>query len=296
MMAVGWTAKMAQVLNAKLIADINVVVFHVLMPILLFTQIYKLDFGRDVKLSLMLFVFAALSLLVLLLVMAVPWFEHDRARAGAMIQAMFRGNIMMFGISISSAIYDISSVGRTVIVLASIVPFFNIVSVIVLDYFRQSIPDTKEIFTDVLKTPCIIAAIAALSLRLIGARLPGLVLEAADEIAAATTPVALISLGGSFTLSGFMKYKTQLAAGCLVKMIVVPVIMLFSGALLGFRDNDLVAILSVSATPTAVSAFSAAQELGSDGELSAQLVIATSAVSVLTLFTLVFALDTLQLI
>ena len=67
-------------------------------------------------------------------------------------------------------------------------------------------------------------------------------------------------------------------------MVIIPLLAMPAAVLLGFRGVDLAAIMAFFCSPTAVSSFTMAQQMGADGELAAQLVALTSVMSLFTIF------------
>ena len=67
------------------------------------------------------------------------------------------------------------------------------------------------------------------------------------------------------------------------------------GILLGFRGVQLGVMLALFASPTAVSSYTMAQQMGADADLAGGLVVATSAVSCITMFLWSFSLMELGL-
>jgi len=65
---------------------------------------------------------------------------------------------------------------------------------------------------------------------------------------------------------------------------------------LGFRDIELIALMLIFASPTAISSFTMAQKMDGDSELAAQIVVFTSAFCILTVFLWIFTLKQFSLI
>ena len=59
---------------------------------------------------------------------------------------------------------------------------------------------------------------------------------------------------------------------------------------MGFRDVQLAVLLSMSASPTAVSSYTMAQQMEGDDALAGQLVVYTTIFSILTVFLWIFLL------
>jgi predicted permease len=178
-----------------------------------------------------------------------------------------------------------------VVVLAAVVPLYNISAVAVLDYYRSSSPRLRDVAIDVLKTPLVDAALLAFVTLALGIQLPPLIASSLNEISDATIPLGFVVLGASLSVGGLRRHAVRLAVVSVVRLLLLPALSLSIAALLGCRGVELLGVLSVAGTPTALASFATAQTLGADGELAALLVTVTSALSVLTLGIWVFVLN-----
>ena len=113
-----------------------------------------------------------------------------------------------------------------------------------------------------------------------------------------------ISIGGVVTrvASAIAAVKERKLPALAVPMRVCYGIALFTGivevlgALLGFRNDALVALLVMSGTPSAVSSYIMAQNMGNDGVLANGIVAVTTLLSAVTMTGWIFLLRTLTLI
>ena len=104
------------------------------------------------------------------------------------------------------------------------------------------------------------------------------------------TPLALMALGGEFKFSKVKGDIKQLMVSVAGKLVISPLFMVTAGILLGFRNEILVPILLMSGAPTAVSSYTMAQQMGGDGELAGEIVVFTTAMSIVSIFLWVFVL------
>ncbi|MBE6596490.1 MAG: AEC family transporter, partial [Ruminococcaceae bacterium] len=89
----------------------------------------------------------------------------------------------------------------------------------------------------------------------------------------------------------------HIIVGLSARLILVPAVFLFVAAyVFGFRGADLAILIAVFATPSAVSSFTMAQQMGGDHELAGQLVMFGTVTSVLTIFLWIFTAMQLSLI
>ena len=220
--------------------------------------------------------------------------EPDNARRGPMIQAAFRGNYVLMGIPLVSNIFGDAVIAIPTMMIAVIVPIYNILGVLVLETFRGGRFDLLPILRSVLMNPMILGAITGALCRLVELPIPAPVLKPVAQIAAATTPVALIILGASFHGGSYHAHLRQLIFSVASRLVLVPAIVLACAVALGFRGVELVTLIAIFATPCAVAGFAMAQQMQADAELAGNCVVYSSALSCFTIFGWVFLLKMLE--
>ena len=293
LMAVGVFVKRSHLLTEEELFHVNRMVFRVFFFFMMFYNIYIADPGTAFQPLLAAFGAGGVLLTALVFSGIVCCTEKENARRGAMIQAVFRSNYVLMGIPLVGNIFGDAAIAVPTMMIAAIVPLYNILGVFVLEIFRGGRFDLLPILRSVLMNPMILGAIAGASCRLIGLTIPMPLLKPAAQIAAATTPVALIVLGASFRGGSFHAHLRQLIFCVVSRLIVVPAVMLSLAISFGFRGVELVTLIAVFATPCAVASFAMAQQMQADAELAGNCVVYSSGLSCLTIFGWVFLLKTL---
>ena len=70
-----------------------------------------------------------------------------------------------------------------------------------------------------------------------------------------------------------------------IKLFLTPAVILSAAVLLGIRNGDFVGLIGIFASPTAVNSFTMVQQMRcGDAELAGDIVVMTSAVSILSFF------------
>ena len=92
-------------------------------------------------------------------------------------------------------LYGGDNTGTTVILIAFVIPLFNLLSVVALGLFSNNKQSKIELIQQVLKNPLIISSIVAFFFIITGIRMPLLFEETISDIAGVATPLALIVLG-----------------------------------------------------------------------------------------------------
>ncbi len=294
-MLVGVYVKKARLLNEVELNHVNRMAFRVFFFFMMFYNIYTTNIETAFRPGLMLFGGLGLLGVVLVATLFTCTIEKDNRRRGAMIQAMFRSNFVFMGIPLIMNTFGDDMIAIPTMMIAIIVPLYNIISVIILETFRGGSFNVAHIILGVFKNPMIQGALLGAILLIAGVKIPAPFLKPIQQIAAATTPLALIILGASFKAGTFHHHLRQLVIAVSAKLIVVPAVMIGLAVFLGFRGIELVTILGIFATPCAVAGFAMAQQMNSDAELAGNCIVYTSAFSCITMFAWMLALKTLGL-
>ena len=306
---VGYLLRNSEFLTDEFVKVADKLVFRVMLPCLLFTNVAFIDVtkvsGDDFRL--MLFCVVAAVFLVAVLCVAVPPFVKDNAKTGAFIQGVFRSNVAFLGIPFAINLFG-SEGGRIAsMVLAVVVPVYNVLAVSVLCIFNPEKDKDeigikariKSILLGVVKNPLIISIVIALPFAIFGVSsyIPEFVKGSIEYFSKASTTLALITIGASFRISE-LKGRIGLAAVVTaIKTVLLPLaFMIFTYHALGFRDVHLGIILIVFGTPTAISSYIMAKNMNADASLANQIVLMTTLASMFTIFLFSFFMRSMGLV
>ena len=293
LMAVGALVKFSKLLTDEELKHINRMVFRVFFFFMLFHSIYTTDLASTFRPKLMLFGAGAVLVLFIFLMIFVPKIENDNKKRGVMVQAIFRSNFVIMGVPIVANIFGDENIAVTTMMIAVIIPMYNIFAVIALETFRGGKIQPLHILSGIIKNPLILGAVSGALLLILGAEIPASILKPIGQISAATTPVALIILGASFKLGSAQAHLSQLVKCVFGRLILVPAAVLTLAIILGFRGIDFVTLIAIFCTPCAVVSFAMAQQMGGDSELAGNCVVFTSALSCFTIFCWILFFKTL---
>lgn len=295
-LSLGYMLKKLNILDEQTSKNMNSVNFKLFLPALLFYNVYKTDLSVVFNPKLLTFSIISVILVFLLLFIIIPLLEKDNRKRGVIIQGIFRSNFVIFGVPVCEALFGQAATGVASMVIAVVVPLFNFLAVICLEIYRGGNINFKKIIKGILSNPLIIASAIGLLFIYFKIELPTPIEKTVNDISKIATPLAFILLGSSFKFSTFSAYIKQLLITVLGKLIIVPAITLYIAALIGFRDIELTCLLSVFASPTAVSSYTMAQQMDGDDFLAGQIVVFTSILSIITVFLWIFILKQLHLI
>ena len=282
----GW---MDEVFAAKM----NKFVFLVPLPVLLFEQLATVDFSEvwDIKFILFCFVVTAISITISTLI-SLLW--KDRSIKGEFIQATYRSSAALLGIAFIQNIYG--TAGMAPLMIIGSVPLYNIMAVVVLSFFKPGNNSfdkalVKKTLKGIVTNPIIIGIVAGFVWSALKLPMPLILHKTVSSIGATATPMGLMSMGATFEMKkATSKMKPTLVA-VFMKLVGFCAIFLPVAAMLGFRNEQLIAILVMLGSATTVSCFVMARNMGHEGTLSSGVIMMTT---LLSAFTFTMWLDVLR--
>ena len=292
-MALGYGTRRLGWIRREEISVINKIAFRIFLPCLLYYNVYCSDLSGSFDPLLMAYAVGGVLLTFGLSLGYTLLTEKLPERRGVMIQGMFRSNYVIMGIPVATALLGSDQLGTVSILIAVVVPLFNMLAVVVLEVFRGQKPKPLHILGQIAKNPLVIGSVLGILTLAAGIRLPHILEQTIQSISAIASPLQLFLLGAFFQFSGLKTYRRELVTVSAAKLIVSPGLFLGLGALLGFRGVAFVSLIGIFASPTAVNSFTMAQQMGGDAELAGDIVVVTSAVSMLTMFLWVFLFKSL---
>lgn len=285
---IGYILRLLKFFDEKSLKTVNNLVFKVFLPCLLFYNIYTTQIDKILDFDLIVYAVCFVSILFLLLMIFVPVFVKDNSKRGVIIQGVFRSNFVLFGMPVTISLMGEGNGGLTSIAIAFIVPLYNVLAVICLETFRKNKINIFTVLKGIVKNPLIISSVLGILFLSFEIKLPVVLSDVVRDLSRVATPLALVGLGASFTFRSVKNNLGYLSAIVLMKLIVLPVTAIsISAYVFGFRGAAIVTLISVFASPTAVSSFTMAQSMGGDSDLAAQTVVFTSVFSIITVFAVV---------
>ncbi len=279
------------ILDASGCAKMNTLSFDVLVPAMVFYNIYEADLASFSNPLLLLFCMVSVTAVFLLLMLLIPRLEKDRSRVGVIIQGIFRSSFVVLGMGLATSMYPGQDMSIIAIASTVVAPLFNAFAVIALEVFSSQKPDPKKICREVVRNPLIIASLLALAMLLAGLRLPYLLETTVKNVSSTATTISLIVLGGSLDFQGLGRSRKQLAGALLGKLVILPLIFIPIAVWMGFRHMELLCILILFASPSPVTApVMARNTKGADWQLAGQIVVFSTTLSVVSLFGFIYVL------
>lgn len=274
--------------------------FRITLPVLLFKDIATSDLSRGYDIRFMLFCMGVSCVGFLLIWGGAVLFIKNREQIGAFAMASFRGSAAVLGIALVKNIYG--STGLAPLMVVSVVPFYNAFSVIVLTiYAKRGEGETQKIpFGQIVKqivtNPLILAVAAALPFTLLHITIPTIPLKVLSNLADLATPFALVILGAGFEFASAKSKVGLTLAASFIKTVGLPLVCVPIAVRLGFRNEALVAISVMLASPTTVACYIMAKNMKNDSQLVSSIVMVTTLVASVTITAMIFVLKSLGFI
>ena len=301
--AVGYFLKRIGLITPELARGGNKLVFRVLLPALLFLNVYEISDLKSVGFGYIIYAVLAVLLIFAIALPLVILLTKDNPRRGAVHQCVFRSNFALIGIPLAIAIYGEEGGAVAALLSAVSIPLFNVLAVVSLSVFGSGKkPSIKKILLGIIKNPLILSVAAGCFALLLRGMLEGAGIEwrlsditplykTLEYLAAAATPVALLMLGGQFEFSAIPGMKKEIIFATAARVMAVPLITVGIACLIpSFDGAHIAALFALFASPVAVSSVPMAQESGADAALAGQLVVWTTIFSAFTLFGFIFVL------
>ena len=295
-MLAGYLARRLHILDDAGVRQANSAVFHVFLPILLCMNIAQTPAGLAVDIGALLYGLIGVFASFLLLFAIAPRLCPQRDTRGVFIQGVARSNYAIFGIPLIMLMYPDATNSVAALMVVAVVPLFNVMSTIALMAYRGTRASVRGMVRGVLQNPLIIGTLLGFMLWRLQLPLPQVVATPLSMLGSVATPLALFLLGASIDFGKARANRRLLTLGVLGRLVLLPAMFMGLGVLLGFRDVSLAALLAVFASPTAVSSYPMAQQIGGDADFAAAQVVFTTALSGITVFGWVFALKALGLL
>ena len=295
-MMLGVILKRKNMVDEKSLNVMNSLIFRLFMPTLLFFNIYNM--GDFSKLSIDNLKLLAYAFIIIFIIVFLAWLIYmpkvkEKKKLSVLIQGVYRGNFVLFGLAIVDSIYGKEGLATVSLLTIVVIPTFNILAVIILEYYSGREISKLKLLKQVFKNPLIIATLLGISFIVLKVNIPKPVYKTLSDISKIATPLAFIVLGAELQFGNMLKNIKYLISVNILRLIGNPLITIGVGKLIGFQGIELVALLSMSACPTAVASYTMAKEMNADGDLAGEIVATTSILSIFTIFCWVLILKNL---
>ncbi len=293
LIAAGYIARQINFVSDNFLSEANKFVFKFLLPLMLFQNIRGTFHGDFTNTRLIFSAMAGISIIIAVSLCLVPLFVKQSGQRGSMVQGIYRSNFLIYGMPLATGMYGQAAAHSISMLMGVMIPFYNIAAVVILSFFSETRGNRisfGQLLADIARNPLIIGCVAGMLSGVLHLNLPVAVNKPISDLATAASPLALFLMGGEFKFRSLSNNLWKVFSATTARLVIVPMVAMLAFILMGFRAIDLSVLLCIFATPTAVSSYIMAKNMGCDGELSGQIVVLTTVGSSVSIFLFVFVL------
>lgn len=285
---VGAGLRFAGVLDDARTARLNAIAYYVALPALVFVSTYDRDVAALVSPAL----FGGL-VFVVVAVAALAWTVHrnnpERGHRSVAVVQSYHSNLGYLGLPLVAATFadDVTAIASVVLGVVSLVQVP--LTVFVLTTLNGTDASVREELGRLATNPVLLALFAGLAVGALTFSVPGSVAAGLDALGTLALPVALLCVGASLQVDVPNVDVGATGAVVALKVGLMPALAWATFAALAVDATTFTAAVVMLGTPTAVSTYVFATELGGDEEFASLNVFFTTLASVATLFVLVRA-------
>lgn len=281
----GLLLKRLGIISDSFVKQLSTFVFKVSLPALIFLELASVEINTafDGKLI-------GISLSLIFVVFGISWitgsvFAKTPEDKGAVIQGSYRSNFAIVGIAMLTGIVDNDHLGKAVMLLAFVMPIFNVLAVIALTAPLHQASSDRIVKTlkEIAKNPLIISAYFAIPISLFDIKLFSPITITLEYLSDIALPLALIGIGASINLKELLTASPLSFLASANKIILFPIISVIVGSLLGLEDQDIMILFILMGTPTAVASFVMAEAMGSNSKMTGNIIAISTLGSIFTI-------------
>jgi hypothetical protein len=283
-------------MSPPFVRDTNRLLYWVALPALLFYETAGAQIRGDAVLRVFLVLCGGMLAAILLGYALARALRAPRAALGAFVQGGYRSNLAYVGLPVillalanTNGAVTTSYRAVAVIAIGMLMPIYNLAAVIILLTARPKDTQTRigqeirRILLAILSNPLVLSCTAGLLYALLPWDLPPVVHRTLSTVGQMSTPLALLGIGASLTLTT-LRHNLRLASfATLIKIGLSPLAGYFLATWLGLAPVELRIALILLACPTAAASYVMAEQLGSDEKLAASIIVLSTLLSVVSL-------------
>ena len=306
MMLLGMLFRRLGWIDEAFASRMNRFVFLVPLPVLVFHDLASAEIGDVWNFRFVAFCFlvTAASIAICALLSCLL---KEKPRRGEFIQASYRSSAALLGIALTTNIYG--DAGLVPLMIIGSVPLYNVMAVVVLSL---TAPDEKkasgqaaisrkaELWKRTLKgivtNPIILGILLGLLWSMLRLPLPPILGKTVTNLGDLAAPLGLMAMGATFRLDKAVGQAKPAIAASFIKLVGFCVLFLPLAVRLGFREEELVAILIMLGSATTVSCYVMAKSMGHEGVLTSSAVMLTTLFSAFTITGWLFLLKSFGLV
>jgi len=298
-MVIGYLLKQIHIVDEPFVKTLNSFNFKVTLPLLGFRDISGSDIYSVWDTRYVLYCFLVTLTCITLIWAGAGLLYKDKAQLGEFVQASYRSSAAVLGIAFIQNIYGSS--GMAPLMIIGTVPLYNVAAVLILSFTGPNAhgldkASLKASLKGIVTNPIILGIVFGILASACRFHFPTIIDKALGSVASLATPLALIGLGAGFEGKKALKQLLPTSIAGLIKLVLLPILFLPLAIRMGFTQEKLVAILIMLGSPTTVSCYIMAKNMGHEGTLTSSTIVATTFFSSITITAFLFVLRGMGLV
>ncbi len=260
----------------------NRLVYVVFLPILLFYKISQANFASYFNGPLVLGSSLAIICLFFISYGYASMRRYPAPILGSFCQGSFRGNLAYIGLAICLNAYGESGLTRASILMGFLVPVLNLFAIIALispQPKKSSGAPAQNWFREIMMNPLILASFTGIFWSYFSLPIPRILDKSLWIVSGLTLPLALLAIGGSFSLQRLKGDLQAAGVATLLKLIGTPMVATLILISAGVQGIDLGVGILLAGTPTATATYIMAHQMKADAELAGSIVMLSTLAS-----------------
>jgi len=280
MILLGYILKRIDLFKVDDVDTLNKIVINVAMPSMIFITIYKANFSIFPQLVTMPFVgliIGACSGIFMYLLFTFK--EYPKRKKWALILPVSLGNTAFLGFPLTLGVFGNEGLIRAIFYdMSSLIMFLSLSAILIFIFGGEIKNSLKSLF----KFPVLWAVLLGVLFNFFNVSIGEIADIAINYLAAATVPLIMISIGLSLQFKGIEKGIKSTSLVTFFKLIISPILAFFILGFLGFSGLEHSVGFFESAMPCSMLTLTLAIENNLDFKLTANCIVITTVISLIT--------------
>ncbi|MDR3116209.1 MAG: AEC family transporter [Treponema sp.] len=288
------------------IGVLNKLCFRYLLSLHIFNSTLSINYYEEFNLKLLIFTILSISLMAFLAWLIFTAGIPEPSRRCIFIVSAFRSNNVIYALPLAANLFGESGIKVAAMLVPVTIILFNLFTVIAMVYHARLLHSPKEAvplegafkrtLLDIGKNPLIIGSVLGICFSVCHIDLPVFLTNGIRSVALTGTPISLLLLGAQIDLKKLSHNIGPALGACMMRLVIIPGILLPIIIGMGFRGQELGALMVVFGAPCAVANLVMARNYQMDPAFAAQTVYLSTVLSMFTMFGMISVLRALSLL
>jgi predicted permease len=263
----------------QVVQQISLFAFRFGLPAVLFFGAVRVDYRQAAHARYLLAALIA-TLVVVAAALAYARLRNIRGENAAIfVQGAYRANTGVVGIALAAAAYGEEGVALAALPVALLTILYNLIAVVLLGSVYSAERSPVRWLGDILRNPLVIGIALGAACSLSGLSLNFHLERVGTIFSALMLPLALGCIGASLNLRVLRESGLLTLEASVWKLLVTPLAVVGLAAWMGVHSAELGVLFLLTAAPVASASYIMVSAAGGNGALAANIVVASTLLS-----------------